>query len=145
MKRMLKTSLLQKSCILLVVGAYILVSSVLAEWGVDQALEVQIFEGPKGLPENVYYLEHQIRYQGALEEGLANGEGKLFWNNGKVLYEGGFVRGLFEEKGLYRDRNGFRIYQGEFKQGRFHGTGTLYSSDGSRVIHEGLFEQGAPR
>ncbi|HJM07553.1 MAG TPA: hypothetical protein QF887_14275 [SAR324 cluster bacterium] len=145
MKRILKTSLLQKSFILLALGASFLAPSVLAEWGVDQVLEVQIFEGPKGLPENVYYLEHQIRYQGPLEQGLANGEGKLFWNNGKVLYEGGFVGGLFEGKGLYRDRNGFRIYQGEFNQGRFHGTGTLYSSDGSRVIHEGLFEQGAPR
>ena len=116
-----------------------------AEWGVDQVLEVQIFDAPKGLPENVYYLEHQIRYQGSLEDGLAVGEGRLFWNNGQVLYEGSFAVGLFEGKGIYRDRNGFRIYEGEFQQGRFHGTGTLYSSDGNRVIYEGMFEKGILR
>ena len=144
MKRLLKTSFLQKKWILLIVWMFASCSILFAEWGVDQRLEVQIFEGPKGLPENIYYQEHQIRYHGSLEKGLAHGEGRLFWNNGKVLYEGGFMNGLFEGNGVYRDRNGFRIYQGEFKQGRFHGSGTLYDSNGGKVLHEGLFKEGRP-
>ena len=75
----------------------------------------------------------------------SGGEGRLFWNNGQVLYEGSFAAGLFEGMGIYGDRNGFRIYEGEFQKGLFHGIGTLYSSDGKRVIHEGMFEKGNPR
>ena len=145
MKHRSKTSFLLKFLIVLTLAACIFNPGLKAEWGVDQVLEVQIFDAPKGLPENVYYLEHQIRYQGSLEDGLAVGEGRLFWNNGQVLYEGSFAAGLFEGKGIYRDRNGFRIYEGELQQGRFHGTGTLYSSDGKRVIYEGMFEKGIPR
>ena len=97
MKHRSKTSFLLKFLIVLTLAACIFNPGLKAEWGVDQVLEVQIFDAPKGLPENVYYLEHQIRYQGALEDGLAVGEGRLFWNNGQVLYEGSFTAGFLRE------------------------------------------------
>lgn len=119
MKHRSKTSFLLKFLTVLTLAACIFNPGLKAEWGVDQVLEVQIFDAPKGLPENVYYLEHQIRYQGSLEDGLAVGEGRLFWNNGQVLYEGSFAAGLFEGKGIYRDRNGFRIYEGNSNRAGF--------------------------
>ena len=88
MKHRSKTSFLLKFLIVHTLAACIFNPGLKAEWGVDQVLVVQIFDAPKGLPENVYYLEHQIRYQGSLEDGLAVGEGRLFWNNGQTSLRG---------------------------------------------------------
>ena len=105
---------------------------------------VRLLPDPGGLPPDTYYQDRTLRYTGPLKEGVAEGEGRLFWDSGHLAYEGGFQSGWPEGKGVQYDVNGFRIYAGEFRRGQYHGAGTLYSKDAQFVLYEGVFENGQP-
>lgn len=78
-------------------------------------------------------------YEGRLEEGLLQGRGKEYDENGVLSYEGQFQDGLRSGTGSeYQD--GVLVYQGQFAMDMREGTGTEYQ-DGL-VCYEGQFQAG---
>ena len=60
--------------------------------------------------------------------------GKLFkdeYNNLKLIYEGEYKNGLRDGKGVYYFNNG-EVYDGKFKGGNIEGKGTLTWEDGTK-------------
>ncbi len=77
--------------------------------------------------------------QGRLQEGMLQGAGKAFDEQGRVLYEGTFANGLYDGQGsLYQE--GVLVYEGEFAAGLYEGRGKLYE-DG-QLVYEGGFAGG---
>lgn len=75
------------------------------------------------------------RYYGPLEEGLAQGQGRLEWPNG-AHYEGGFDNGRMHGEGvLVGPAEGAR-YEGEFANGSPDGHGTRDYPDGGHYVGE---------
>ena len=77
-----------------------------------------------------YYYENDEYYIGLFKNGLKNGEGIEYYQNGNIKYEGEFVDDKFEGKGKYIFKNG-ESYKGDFKNGLFHGKGIYYYKDGN--------------
>ena len=64
------------------------------------------------------YNEFDIRiFEGEYTNGLRNGKGKEFYNNGKLLFEGEYKNGLKNGKGKQYDKNGKIIVDGEYSNG----------------------------
>ena len=90
----------------------------------------------------VYYDEEKRdpMYRGTLEEGLLQGRGEEYNEEGLLTYEGPFSGGLPNGMGAaYAD--GVKCYQGDFVDGLYEGTGTAYYPDGTRA-YVGAFAQG---
>lgn len=113
----------------------------------------------------LYYEEDKqtVRFEGVLEDGLMQGDGKLFSENGLLLYEGGFSDGLYDGDGTLYGENGITV-QATFQKGVLmgsarcyaggtlyyegglngllpEGTGTLYG-DGGKVLYTGPMKNG---
>ncbi len=78
-------------------------------------------------------------YEGRLEEGLLQGEGKEYDEEGLVIYEGDFVDGLREGNGTAYEA-GVLLYEGDFAAGVYEGQGILYE-DGV-LLYRGAFAGG---
>ena len=79
-------------------------------------------------------------YAGRLENGLLQGEGQAYDENGVLCYEGQFRDGLRSGSGAaYAD--GVLVYQGQFADDVYEGSGTA-CADG-QVVYEGQFSGGA--
>ncbi len=78
-------------------------------------------------------------YSGRLEDGVLQGEGKFYDDEGLLSYEGQFLDGVQNGNGLLYDK-GVLVYSGQFSNGLFSGRGTLYE-DG-QPVYEGQFEEG---
>lgn len=91
----------------------------------------------------VYYDEEKEhpKFEGRLETGILQGQGKEYDEDGLITYEGGFVNGLHSGEGTLYEA-GVMLYQGGLLEGRFEGEGTLYK-DGV-ISYEGSFSQGIP-
>ena len=74
-------------------------------------------------------------YIGEFKNGLKNGKGVTFWNNGDPLYEGDYVNDKPEGFGKGYIDNG-DYYIGEWKNGEMDGEGTLYDRNG-RILFKG--------
>lgn len=89
----------------------------------------------------VYYdeaKEHPM-YSGTLTDGVLQGKGKEYDEDGLLLYEGQFVDGVYEGDGnLYEA--GALVYSGAFSGGLANGMGTAYS-DGFKC-YDGAFVEG---
>ncbi|BAK99813.1 hypothetical protein OBV_26150 [Oscillibacter valericigenes Sjm18-20] len=78
-------------------------------------------------------------YRGRLEDGVLQGQGIWYAEDGNLVYEGDFADGEYSGDGsAYED--GVLIYEGTFAGGVYEGTGTLY--DGGEVSYEGAFAGG---
>lgn len=113
----------------------------------------------------VYYdeaKEHPM-YSGTLTDGVLQGEGKEYDEDGLLRYEGQFVNGVYEGDGsLYEAgalvysgafsgglangmgsayADGFKCYDGAFVEGLYQGEGTEYYPDGT-VKYRGSFAAG---
>ena len=78
-------------------------------------------------------------YAGRLEDGVLQGQGEEYDENGVLCYEGRFQDGMRSGSGTaYED--GIMVYSGQFAAGVYEGTGTLYA-DGV-LIYEGQFADG---
>ena len=89
----------------------------------------------------LYYDEarQHPRYRGTLQDGVLQGQGTEYDEEGRLIYEGNFADGLYEGTGsLYED--GVLVYQGAFSAGAANGIGTAYE-DGT-VCYEGSFVNG---
>lgn len=86
----------------------------------------------------VYYDESKDipMYAGKLEEGVLQGKGKEYDENGLLIYEGNFTDGQRTGKGQYFEE-GVLVYEGYFSDGAYEGAGALYE-DGV-LIYEGEF------
>lgn len=77
-------------------------------------------------------------YEGDIQDGRFNGEGKLVWPDG-AIYEGNFLDGMFHGQGK-QVKPDLWTYEGEFKYGKISGYGTMtYSPD---IKYVGEFESG---
>lgn len=98
------------------------------------------------------------RYYGSMRNGKLQGQGRIEWDNGTV-YEGAFDNGLYHgrgklttaegsyigdfAKGMYDGRGRFEapggeVYEGDFEKGEFTGRGTYSRPDGVRYRGEFL-------
>lgn len=91
----------------------------------------------------VYYDQDrkQPMYAGRLEDGLLQGQGTQYGENGLVIYQGSFVDGVASGQGkAYED--GVLVYEGSFSAGLPNGQGTAYA-DGAKA-YAGAFLDGEP-
>jgi hypothetical protein len=77
-------------------------------------------------------------YKGTLKEGVLQGKGSQYDEDGLLTFEGTFLDGMYDSNGILYDK-GVMIYQGEFKNGLKDGSGTSYS-DGA-VVYRGQYAQ----
>ncbi|MBR1659653.1 MAG: hypothetical protein IJ705_05000 [Oscillospiraceae bacterium] len=78
-------------------------------------------------------------YAGKLEEGVLQGDGQEYDDQGRIAYEGQFVNGVRNGSGVaYAD--GIKIYEGQFADGIYEGSGRLFE-DGL-LAYEGQFSAG---
>lgn len=84
-------------------------------------------------------LPGRYRYEGGFKNGLADGKGKLQWENGEY-YEGEWRKGNKDGNGVNRFPDG-SVYEGDWKDNKQNGRGVLKAFDGS-VLYEGLWKDG---
>ena len=78
-------------------------------------------------------------FQGSLEDGVMQGPGIAFDEEGRNLYVGNYQDGEYHGDGkLYSE--GELVYEGQFEESVFHGSGKLYANGAPR--YEGQFDQG---
>ena len=86
-----------------------------------------------------YDAEGLVSYEGQFLDGLRSGEGKAY-EAGVLCYEGQFADDLYQGRGkLYQD--GALSYEGDFEAGLAEGTGTAYYKDGT-TAYRGQFAGG---
>ena len=90
--------------------------------------------------ENKYFYNDGKYYIGDMKNGLPNGKGIKYLEDGKIRYKGEFINGKREGYGIYYFSNG-NYYKGEWKNNKQHGKGTLYKWDGD-IIYEGEYVNG---
>ncbi len=78
-------------------------------------------------------------YEGKLQDGVLQGKGKEYDENGVLTYEGAFVDGMREGTGIAYE-GGAMVYEGDFSVDLYDGTGKLY--DSGEFIYEGAFKDG---
>lgn len=91
----------------------------------------------------VYYDEAKKipMYSGTLREGLLQGPGKAYDEDGLLTYDGDYVNGLRSGNGTAYD-GGVVVYEGQFQNDRYEGSGGLYE-DGA-LVYRGAFTSGVP-
>jgi len=73
-----------------------------------------------------------VRYVGQVVNGLPEGKGIEYWNNGE-RYEGDFRNGKKEGKGFYYWNDGDR-YEGDYRNNKQEGKGIYYFHNGDRAM-----------
>ena len=111
-------------------------------------LTARFYQGDSRVPDwtgkvIVYYDEDKKipMYSGTLDEGVLQGRGKEYDENGLVAYEGGFTDGARDGAGAAYEA-GALIYEGQFSNGLYEGAGKLY--DGGELVYSGYFAGGLP-
>lgn len=97
-------------------------------------LEDGVLQG-KGLE---YDEQGLVSYQGYFVDGLRSGSGSAY-ENGILIYEGQFSLGVYEGTGK-SFQDGVLVYDGQFVSGVYQGLGKLYQ-DGA-LYYEGNFQSG---
>jgi len=104
------------------------------------AYEGEIEDGHLEGEGKLYYRRSgSLHYEGQWRRNLPEGQGKQYDPNGAVRYEGEWKEGLREGKGRLFDETGKLKYEGDWKEGCVHGTGTLYYAASDRVAYIGEF------
>jgi len=69
------------------------------------------------------------KYTGTFKNGKFDGEGTLFWPDGKTKkYQGMIQQKKYYGKGILYTQSGGVLYEGEFDNGQYHGKGVLHNS-----------------
>ena len=109
-------------------------------------LTARFYQGDSRVPDwsgkvIVYYDEDRKipMYSGTLNEGILQGRGKEYDENGLIAYEGGFTDGVRDGAGAAFEA-GALIYEGQFSNGLYEGAGKLY--DGGELVYSGYFANG---
>ena len=96
-----------------------------------------IFQYFDNYEEEKIFFENGDYYIGDLLNGIPNGEGILYYNNGNIRYEGDYIDGKCEGNGIYYYENG-HYYKGQFKNDLKEGKGVLYYKNGN-IRYDGDF------
>jgi antitoxin component YwqK of YwqJK toxin-antitoxin module/uncharacterized coiled-coil protein SlyX len=83
-----------------------------------------------------------LRYEGELAEGIYQGKGKLFAENGQIERQGDFDKGQLKQ-GEHYSADGVLLYSGGFSEGLYSGQGTLFYPNRS-IRYQGEFQAGKP-
>ena len=83
----------------------------------------------------LYYENGKIEYDGSFNNGSYHGQGKLYHENGNIKFDGNFNSGSYNGQGKLYHENGNIEYDGGWMNGNRHGQGT--SCYGSSVYYEG--------
>ncbi len=83
-----------------------------------------------------------IAYMGKVSDGMANGQGRLFYPDGTVMYEGDFKDNNYDGTGNLYYSDGILMYKGGFKAGKYDGHGDLYYPT-EMINYDGEFYNGA--
>ena len=86
-----------------------------------------------------YYWEDGNKYEGEWKDNVLHGIGTYYWKSG-AKYEGGLIKGEKNGKGIYYLKNGHKLYEGEWEKDIKHGNGKLY--DNGNIEYEGEFIDG---
>ena len=84
--------------------------------------------------------DYHAKYEGEIENGKPNGQGKWNLPNGNK-YEGEWKDGKEHGQGTYTFSGGNK-YEGEWKDGNYHGQGTFTYPDGRKMV--GKWRKGKP-
>ena len=76
-------------------------------------------------------------------DGIAQGEGTIYYKDDSIMYEGDFVNGNEEGNGKYFSKD-HDYYIGEWSKGKKHGNGIILSEKGE-IKYEGRFINDRPR
>lgn len=88
------------------------------------------------------YIKGLLFYDGDFKDDLPEGQGKLYFSNGKVMYEGEFHTGNMHGKGKLYRKDGTLWYDAQFVQNKVEGPGTVYFEYGHKLIVS--FKDGLP-
>ena len=101
-------------------------------------------EQPVGYGTFVYRNEEGIQcvYEGEFAENTFNGNGTLTKETGEV-YSGVYMNGMLNGQGQYFNENGELIYEGMFVNDYLTGDGTMYTPNGFKM-YSGEFVKGIP-
>ena len=102
----------------------------------DKYYDELIIEEGTGIAKE--YKNEILIYKGEYYNGLRNGKGKEYDQEGNLIYEGEFLKGERDGKGKEYDQEGNLIYEGEFLRGEREGEGKEYNEYG-KLIFEGEF------
>ena len=80
----------------------------------------------------LYNEEGKLIFEGEYKNGIRNGEGTYYYNNG-LRYEGEFVNGLREGNGVFYWEDGTR-WEGPFKNNEMNGKGFFYDKEESYPV-----------
>lgn len=82
-----------------------------------------------------------VAYEGMVNKGYADGEGRLFDHDEELVYEGNFSNSMFEGQGTQFFEDGAVRYNGEFSNNEYNGHGTLMRPSGT-IEYTGAFVNG---
>jgi len=82
----------------------------------------------------------KVDYKGQTENGIPNGWGKAYFNNGS-MYDGEWKDGKMHGKAQEFYADGTLQYDGYYKDGFRHGRGKSYTKEGG-LNYEGEWKQG---
>ena len=89
----------------------------------------------------VYYDEAKRvpMYSGRLTDGVLEGRGSAYDEQGLLCYEGSFSGGAYSGSGRSYE-NGVLVYEGQFREGVYDGAGSLYEE--GALVYQGSFSAG---
>ena len=134
-------------CLLIIIFYFTVISPVSLFGTSEDGIRIYSYDSvPLRLVSGVVKIkdaEENIAFEGRVDAGRANGEGKLFYpgTERKLLYEGNFVDSQYNGTGMLYYENGMICYEGEFRENEYNGIGTLYRQNGSKM-YEGEFMDG---
>lgn len=85
----------------------------------------------------LYDGEGLLTYEGQLKDGGRSGSGKAY-QNGVLQYEGQFAADVYSGYGKSYDPDGFLSYDGQYENGKRSGSGTAY--EGGVLLYDGQFK-----
>jgi len=98
-----------------------------------------IYELKKGKGLIKEYDEDILIYEGEYINGLRNGKGKEYDEDGNVIFEGEYINGLICGKGKEYIGDGNVIFEGEYINGLRHGKGKEYALNNYKLRFEGEY------
>ena len=89
----------------------------------------------------IEYSEEYLNYEGDYLNGIKNGKGIEYHNNGNKFIIGEYVNGELNGMAKIYDFYGYIKFEGEFKNGRKNGIGREYNKEGNIISEREYFDE----
>ena len=86
----------------------------------------------------LYDDEGLLRYEGQIQDGQRSGSGKEY-KSGVLVYDGQFASDVYSGYGKSYDADGVLCYDGQFENGKRSGSGIAY--EGGTILYDGQFKR----